>query len=379
MSKIVFVSNISDRISSFVTASIAAAHSLDMDFYQVANWEGGEKSQIEADQKTYDIKIKSVSISRNPLALKNISAYKDLVSLIKQENIDYIHCNTPTGGLVGRLAGKKCKVKKVIYQAHGFHFYKGSPKKNWLIYYTVEKLLARFTDALITINREDYEAAKHFKLKKGGKVFFVHGVGVALSEYDGLGTLRAEKRAELGLADTDIALISMGDLVARKNYGTAIRAVAKANNKNLHYLICGKGPEFDALNALAIELGVEGQIHFLGFRTDIKELLSAADVFLFTTLQEGLPRSMMEAMASGLPCVASKIRGNVDLIEDGVGGYLRAPNDVDGFAEAISKLASDAELCAKMRESNLEKIKCYDVSVVEKEIRDIYREVLAEN
>ena len=376
MNKLLFVSNISLKINSFAVASIKSAQNMGMEFYHAANWSGVSKMQKTADEEGYGIRINDVPISRNPFSGTNVAAYKQISELIKREKIDFIHCNTPTGGVLGRLAGKKCKVKKVIYQAHGFHFYKGSPKKNWLIYYSVEKLLARYTDAIITINREDYEAAKHFKLKKGGKVFFVHGVGVALSEYDGLGTLRAEKRAELGLADTDIALISMGDLVARKNYGTAIRAVAKANNKNLHYLICGKGPEFDALNALAIELGVEGQIHFLGFRTDIKELLSAADVFLFTTLQEGLPRSMMEAMASGLPCVASKIRGNVDLIEDGVGGYLRAPNDVDGFAEAILKIVSDDVLRAKMRECNLETIKRYDVSVVEQELREIYSEVL---
>ena len=379
MSKIVFVSNISDRISSFVTASIAAAHSLDMDFYQVANWEGGEKSQIEADQKTYDIKIKSVSFSRNPLALKNISAYKDLVSLIKQENIDYIHCNTPTGGLVGRLAGKKCKVKKVIYQAHGFHFYKGSPKKNWLIYYTVEKLLARFTDALITINREDYEAAKRFKLKNGGKVFFVHGVGIDTAAYTPSAETRASKRAELGLGEEDFCVVSVGRLDANKNNETLIRAIGKLENKNVRLIICGDGEQRERLTDLMAELGVADRVTLLGNRNDMAEIYCAVDALAMASFREGLSRTLMEAMASGLPCVASKIRGNVDLIEDGVGGYLRAPNDVDGFAEAISKLASDAELCAKMREINLETVKSYDVSVVEKEIREIYREVLAEN
>ncbi|MBQ9920105.1 MAG: glycosyltransferase family 4 protein [Clostridia bacterium] len=170
----------------------------------------------------------------------------------------------------------------------------------------------------------------------------------------------------------------MGDLIARKNYSVAIKALAKAGNENAHYFICGKGPLESELKELAKSLGVENQVHFLGFRTDIKELLVAADVFLFTTLQEGLPRSMMEAMASGLPCIVSKIRGNVDLMEDGTGGYLCGSTDVDAFAKSIAELTKNSELRKKMSEYNLEHIKEFDVSVVEEEIRNIYNEVLGE-
>ena len=184
MSKILFISNISNRITTFVTASIAAAHSLDLDFYQAANWNDAEPMQIDKDEKEYNIKIKNVPISRNPLSKANLIAYKELVEFIKKENIDYIHCNTPTGGILGRLAGKKCKVKKVIYQAHGFHFYKGAPKKNWLAYYPVEKWLAHHTDALITINSEDFELAKtKLKLRRNGKVYYVPGVGIDTTQY----------------------------------------------------------------------------------------------------------------------------------------------------------------------------------------------------
>ena len=306
----------------------------------------------------------------------NKVAYKNLCRLIKEKDIDVIHCNTPVGGMVGRFAGKRHRVGKIIYTAHGFHFYKGAPLFNRTVLKWAEKIMAHWTDAIITMNAEDYAAAQKFKLKRGGKVYFVHGVGITLSEYEGLSEKREEKRAELGLSRDDVALISMGDLVARKNYGTAIRAIAKAANPHLHYFICGRGVELENLQALARECGVEEQVHFLGFRTDIKELLTAADLFLFTTRQEGLPRSMMEAMASGLPCVASAIRGNVDLIEEGKGGYLCAPDDADGFAKAINTLANDAALRDAMRAYNLEKIKEYDVSVVEKEMEEIYHEVL---
>ncbi len=376
MSKILFISNISNRITSFVVASIAAAHDLGIDFYQAANWNNAVPSKIVAEEKAYDIKVKNIPMSRNPLARTNITAYKELVEVIKQEKIDYIHCNTPTGGVLGRLAGKKCKVKKVIYQAHGFHFYKGAPKKNWLIYYPVERWLAHYTDALITINSEDFEAAKKFKLRNNGNVYYVPGVGIDTAQYNLNEKSREEKRLELGISENDVALISLGDLIERKNYDTAIRAVAEAKTPNLHYFICGKGPEEERLKALAERLGVSEQIHFLGFRSDINSLLVAADIFLFTTKQEGLPRSMMEAMASGLPVVASEIRGNTDLIKDGEGGYLCNPNDVQAFSDALDRLSANETLRMNMALKNLETIKQYDVHIVEDEIRDIYKEVL---
>lgn len=373
MSKILFISNISRKISSFALASISAAHDIGLEFYHAANWETAEEGQIQADEAEYGIKINNVHISRNPFARTNLAAYKELVELIEREKIDYIHCNTPVGGVLGRLAGRKCRIKKVIYQAHGFHFYKGAPKKNWLMYYPVEKWLARYTDALITINQEDFELAKaRLKLRNNGKVYYVPGVGIDVAQYGKEEGVRLAKRGELGLNDEDIALISMGDLNDNKNYGVAIRAVAEARNKKLNYYICGTGPEEETLKRLAEDLAIAGQIHFLGFRNDVKELLAAVDVFLFTTKREGLSRAMMEAMASGLPCVASKIRGNTDLLEDAEGGYLCDTNDVSAYAEKLNLLAYDAELRQKMGRYNLLAIQKFSAEVVNKEIRKVY-------
>ena len=323
------------------------------------------------------VKLYDAHTYRSITAFKdNKVAYDNLNKVIRENDVKVIHCNTPVGGMVGRLCGKKNKVPKVIYTAHGFHFYKGAPLFNRTILKWAEMVMAHWTDAIITMNQEDYQAAQRFKLKKGGKVYFIHGVGITLKDFEGLSHLRQQKRAEMGLGDEDIALISMGDLVPRKNYATAFEAIAKANNPHLHYLLCGRGTQLEELQQLAKELGVEKQIHFLGFRRDIKELLTAADIFLFTTLQEGMPRSMMEAMASGLPCIASRIRGNVDLVEDGENGILCSAKDADAFAKAISILAADPVLRKKMRDNNLEKIKQYDITVVEQEIRAIYADVL---
>lgn len=370
MKKLLFVSNISNNVGSFVIASIAAAKRCGFEFYYAANWDGATKEQIAEDEKKYGIKIVHIDLDRSPYSTKNIKAYKQLVDLINKEKIDYIHCNTPVGGVLGRLAGEKCKVKKIVYEAHGFHFYEGAPKKNWMIYYPVEKWLAKKTDAIITINNEDFERAKTFKLKNNGQVYYVPGVGMDLSQYNVPDTVREIKRNELNLKDTDFALISMGDLIDRKNYKIAIEVVAKLNNPHVHYFICGKGPEEVNLKKLAENLGVEKQVHFLGFRNDIKELLKASDTFLFTSKQEGLARSLMEAMASKIPCVVSKIRGNTELIVNNENGFLCS--GLDDYVNAIIKIMQSPDLAYKFKEKSSKHLNNFSIEKVIDCLFDVY-------
>lgn len=370
MKKLLFVSNISNNVGSFVVASIAAAKKCGFEFYYAANWDGATKEQIAEDEKKYGIKIVHIDLDRSPYSTKNIKAYKQLVDLINKEKIDYIHCNTPVGGVLGRLAGEKCKVKKIVYEAHGFHFYEGAPKKNWMIYYPVEKWLAKKTDAIITINNEDFERAKTFKLKNNGQVYYVPGVGMELSQYNVPDTVRKIKRNELNLKDTDFALISMGDLIDRKNYKIAIEVVAKLNNPHVHYFICGKGPEEVNLKKLAGNLGVDKQVHFLGFRNDIKELLKASDTFLFTSKQEGLARSLMEAMASKIPCVVSKIRGNTELIVNNENGFLCS--GLDDYVNAIIKIMQSPDLAYKFKEKSSKHLNNFSIEKVIDCLFDVY-------
>lgn len=370
MKKLLFVSNISNNVGSFVVASIAAAKKCGFEFYYAANWDGATKEQIAEDEKKYGIKIVHIDLDRSPYSTKNIKAYKQLVDLINKEKIDYIHCNTPVGGVLGRLAGEKCKVKKIVYEAHGFHFYEGAPKKNWMIYYPVEKWLAKKTDAIITINNEDFERAKTFKLKNNGQVYYVPGVGMDLSQYNVPDTVREIKRNELNLKDTDFALISMGDLIDRKNYKIAIEVVAKLNNSHVHYFICGKGPEEVNLKKLAENLGVDKQVHFLGFRNDIKELLKASDTFLFTSKQEGLARSLMEAMASKIPCVVSKIRGNTELIVNNENGFLCS--GLDDYVNAIIKIMQSPDLAYKFKEKSSKHLNNFSIEKVIDCLFDVY-------
>lgn len=375
--KLLFISNIiGKKIGSFAIASIHAAHALGFEYHMAANFNNCTKEQIQSDEEAHGITIHHIDFVRNPADPRNYKAYLQMIDLINREKIDAIHCNTPVGGVIGRLAGAKCGVKHVIYQAHGFHFYKGAPAINWSLYYPVEKTLAHYTDALITINKEDYDRARSFRLRNHGHVYYVPGVGIDLSIYEGNNKPREEKRKELGLRDTSIIVVSVGELIKRKNYETAIRAMAAAAGSDIHYLICGKGPLDKKLEELAEKLHVREQIHFLGFRSDIAEIMRASDIFLFPTFQEGLPRALSEAMACGLPCIVSKVRGNTDLIEDGVNGYLYAPTDAQGMSEGMKRLAWNQELRDEMGRNNMMKIREFSLEVAQEAICDIYRKEL---
>lgn len=313
---------------------------------------------------------------RSPLKKGNWEAYKQLKKLLDEEHYDIIHCHTPMGGVIARLAAGSTRNRdtKVIYTAHGFHFYKGSPILNWLVYYPIERILSRRTNLLLTMNDEDYSIAKTFHAEK---VINVNGVGMDMSRF--VEASLDEKQAvrkELGLKDSDVFAVSVAQLIPRKNHTVLIQAIAKLNNPNFHLFILGDGVQEQELRNLAVLQNVDQQIHFLGFRRDVCRLCSAADIFLFASLQEGLPVAVMEAMACGLPIIASKIRGNIDLIEPQKGGWLVEPTDIEGFAIAIEKAMIHRELWPKMKEYNLAKVQKYSIDSVVEQMAGIYQDMM---
>ena len=313
---------------------------------------------------------------RSPLKTGNWKAYKQLKKLLNEEHYDIIHCHTPMGSVVARLAAGSARNTgtKVIYTAHGFHFFKGSPALNWLVYYPIEKILSHRTDLLLTMNREDYAVAQKFHAKKAVQV---NGVGMDMGCFmEATPEVKWTVRKELGLKDTDTFAISVAQLIARKNHSVLIQAVAKLSNPDFHLFIVGDGIQEQELKTLAASLHVAQQIHFLGFRRDVFRLCSAADIFLFASLQEGLPVAVMEAMACGLPIIASKIRGNVDLIDPERGGWLVAPSDVDGFAAAINDAMLHREVWPEMKAYNLAKVQRYSIDAVVEQMSGIYKTVM---
>ena len=299
-----------------------------------------------------------------------IRSYKMIKALSREKKYDLMHCHSPIGGAIARLAVRKERKKgytKTVYTAHGFHFYKGAPKKNWLIYYPVEKICALCTDVLVTINHEDHALAER-KLR-AKRVVYSPGVGIDVDKF-GQGD-RAKKRAELGIPESVPLLLSVGELNANKNHEIALRALAESSRTDTHYAIVGKGDLYDELTALASELGITERVHLLGYRGDVAELYCAADLFVHPSYREGLPVSVIEAMASGLAVVASDIRGNADLIDE-CGGRLVCAGDVDSLVGAIDEVLSNDELRRGMGEYNRKRAREYSVDAVKELLEQIY-------
>ena len=320
----------------------------------------------------YCDKWMELPFERSPLNKANIRVYKQLKEIIDRENYALIHCNTPVGGVLGRLCSRAARKKgtKVVYTAHGFHFFDGAPLKNWLLFYPIERVLSRWTDLLITMNGEDDRRARTFRARKTA---LVNGVGVDLTRFE-TDVDREALRMELGIPQDAPVLITVGEHSARKNHETVLRALALLDG--VHVLFCGVGDREDALREMAQGLGIAQRTHFLGFRRDVPQLLVASDLFFFPSLQEGLPVSQMEAMAAGLPCVVSDVRGNADLIHNGEGGFLRKPFDHEGFAEDIALLLGDPALREQMAERNRNIMKNYSLDAVLAQMTALYREQL---
>lgn len=301
--------------------------------------------------------IHVVRLVRSPFSPSNRKGCADLKKIIDGSRWDVIWTNEPVMGVMTRLAAKKARKSgtKVVYMVHGFHFYNGAPLKNWLLYYPVEKYCSRLCDMIVTINEEDYQRAKTFRAKRVEKI---PGVGVNLDRFAPDSETRQQWREKLGLAESDIALLTAGELHKGKNQQMVIRALRKANNPHYHYFICGKGEEEANLKDLAAKCGLEKQVHFLGYRKDIAEIMCACDIFVFLSLREGLSRALMEAMASGMPVVCTNIRGNVDLIENGKGGFV-VQNDVDQVNRALEELSVSNVMREKMGEYNTKSVNKY--------------------
>lgn len=316
-----------------------------------------------------------IPFERNPLKPGNVKAYKMLREIIEKEQFDLIYCHTPVGAMLARLAGISARKKgtKIIYMAHGFHFYSGAPLLNWMLYYPAEKFLSRFTDGLITINQEDYRRAQKFH---AGKTILIPGVGIDLDKFQKKEPTRQEIRNKFGIPKGKIILMSVGELTKRKNHMVVIEALARLKEHDILYVVCGDGPMKARLRARAEELGVRERVKLLGFRKDIAELHKMADIFVFPSLQEGLPVALMEAMASGLSIVATRIRGNEDLIQNNRGGYLVKAQDSKQLAEAISKMIKNPEQRDKMEKRNLEIIKHYGQDAVLQKMKEFFNEIV---
>lgn len=317
--------------------------------------------------------VYQIDFSRSPLSASNIKAYGQLNDVIVNGNYDIVHCHTPNASVITRLVCRKFRKRKelkVFYTAHGFHFYKGASILNWMLFYPIEKMCARFTDKLITINEEDYNLAKkHFKCKR---IYYIPGVGIDFSKYEGKKVDKNAKKREIGVPEDTLMLLSVGELNDNKNHQVVIKALAELDN-NVHYVIAGEGNKRQYLIELAEKLGVSKQIHLIGYRTDIPELNHTADIFCFPSIREGLGLAAIEAMICGTPVVALENRGTRSFIRNGLNGILCRESSKEAFLEAIRSIIEDNILRERMIMEGRISVLDYSEENVLKQLRKLYQ------
>lgn len=322
--------------------------------------------------REWGCKVYPIDTSRSPFNLGNIRAIKQIKDIVKKGDYDIVHCHTPFAAAATRLACKGFRKKglMVFYTAHGFHFFKGAPIKNWLIYYPIEKFCAHFTDVLITINKEDYALA--LKKMPAKKICYVPGVGIDISKIHDVQCDRNEVRKSMGVPEDCILLLSVGELNANKNHQVVVKALAKLNNRNVHYAVAGEGNQKENLLSLAKKMGVENQFHLLGFRTDVPAIAKSSDIFCFPSHREGLGLAALEAMSCGLPLITSNVHGINDYSQDDVTGYKCSPNDENEWCEKINKMIVDSVKMRRFGECNKKNAENFSTQKILHYMRDIY-------
>lgn len=358
-----------------VDVHFKAFHLPYMEWFRQHNWEVHTAANGVMDLPFVHKKY-NIPIQRSPFHRDNIKAYYTLKSIIEENDYDLIHCHTPLGGVLARLAARKARKKgtKVIYTAHGFHFCQGTPLMNWIIYYPIEKGLSHFTDCLITINEEDFALAVRNKFN-AKRIERVHGVGVNTETYKPASVLGwMEFRQQYGFETEDFLLFYAAEFNRNKNHQLLIRALAHMQDEapTTKLLLAGDGPLLEECRELALQLGVESMVHFLGYRNDIAQIMPMCDVAVSSSLREGLPVNIMEAMACGLPIVATHNRGHKELIEDRVNGFIIKPGDIHLFARRLLELERSRELRLEMGRDNVKRVLKYSLTEVGQELRDIY-------
>jgi glycosyltransferase EpsD len=360
--KIIFVSN---------TANFSKFNRPFMRWFKEQGWQVdyasmGEEQVLDCDNQY------AVPMTRSPFNLKNLKAYKKLKALLIDNDYDIIHCHTPMGGFLTRIAARKSRAK-VIYTAHGFHFYNGAPFLNWLIYYPIEKYLIKYTGCLITINHEDFVLAQN-KFQTC-PIFLINGVGIDLEKF--FPRNRNEKmsmRRELGFDTNDFIITNVAEINKNKNQIMLVKALPeiKKHIPNLNVLFIGND-NYPKVKALVNQLDLNDVVKFLGYRHDINKLTAISNVAFSASIREGLPVNIMEAMASGIPLVCSKNRGHNSIIIDRVSGLLFSPENPEKMIKNLISIYESPELADRLASAALKDSTTYSVNTAVSKMADIYK------
>lgn len=369
--KVLLVATVQSHICQFHKPLVEMLHENNCEVHVAARNNLAEKNGLKLDFVEH---VFDAPFQRSPFSTKNLKAYYQLRQIIREGNYDVIHCNTPVGGVLGRLAARQARKKgsRVFYTAHGFHFYKGAPLSNWLIWYPVEKFMSRFCDTLITITKEDYELAK---ARFACKVAHVHGVGVYSERFHPV-TIeeRIQRRVPEALTGDDYVILCVGELNKNKNQNTLISAAAliKESIPHLQILLAGNGPRESEYRQQIEELGLTEHVRMIGYRTDLEHITPAVDLVVSCSHREGLPLNIVEAMLCSKPVIASNNRGHRELVMNGQNGFLVDADDTSAYADSIIRLFHDKSLASSMGACGLKLAQIYAASMVTKEYKSIY-------
>lgn len=373
MKKALIVTSVASMIQQFNMINIKLLQNLGFDVDVACNFEIGNTisnkkiDELKAELQKLGVNFFQVDFSRNITdVIKHVRSYNQLQKIVEADNYSFVHCQAPIAGIITRLI--KYPSSKVIYTAHGFHFYKGAPKINWLMLYPLERFFSRKTNHLITINKEDY----HFAKKKfyAQNLHYVHGVGLATKKFENIKPFNLDNLKNF---DDDLVFMSIGELNDNKNQQQVINDLEKIRDRHFIYIICGVGKKREYLEQLIKEKGLENKIFLLGYREDIPNLLAATNVYIHPSKREGLPVSVMEAMYTGVPICCSNIRGNVDLVRHEVNGYLVDLNNSDeGFDFYLSNFFGNERMLTEMGEKSIKLINPFLEKNVIQELEDIY-------
>ena len=357
----------------FNRANIEALQGLGYQVELAANFENGDGPEVHNQQYVGDCKEKgiithSIPFERHSL-VGSLKCMPQVKKQLKKGQYDIVHAHTETGGLILRLAKGVKGNSRFFYTPHGMSFWKGSSLKSQLIYRPLEHWICSAMDMNLGMNQEEVDVLRKWDNKSAT---YVHGIGLNLERFQKEGRPRNEVRDELGVNEEDKLIVSVGELDDNKNHATVIKALYLLEKKNFKYVICGVGPNRDTLLKMAEDADMKDKVILAGYRSDIPDILHAADLFVFPSFHEGLPVSALEAMASGLPLICSKIRGNVDIVKDGVNGFLFEPEDYLSLAIAMERLIVNQNLAESFGEKNKDIVKAFSQEAVINELKKLY-------
>lgn len=370
---VLLVATVYTHLAAFHIPFMRLLQSWGYEVHAAASPAEGRKDEVEAAGVT----CRDVPFARSLTSIENGRAYRLMRRLLRDKKFNLIHVHTPVAAWLTRAAARGLRQGPVLYTAHGFHFFRGAPWTHWALFYPLERLAVRWTDGLIVLNREDFERAKRMRFVEGENVFLVHGVGVDLEAFKPDPRARDRIRSELGLRADDLVALCVAEFTPTKNHRQLLLAwkrVAK-EEPSAQLLLVGNGRLRQREESRVIRDQVRN-VRFLGFRRDVPSLLAAADLLVLPSRREGLPRSILEAMAVGLPVVATDVRGCRDLVEHGRNGLLVKVGDVEGLAQAIVTLLGDRELRERMGREGRTKVEAYSLDRVLEETAAIYRRFL---